>query len=57
MYKVVFALNKLLVGWTVCLKAISLETDQDGGHKSIGKVDKNVSMGEISEEWTSSGIL
>ena len=57
MYKVVFALNKLLVGWTVCLKTISLETDQDGGHKSIGKVDKNVSMGEISEEWTSSGIL
>ena len=41
----------------MCLMTISLETEQDGGHKSIGKVDKNVSMGEISEEWTSSGIL
>ena len=41
----------------MCLKTISLETDQDGGHKPIGKVDKNVSMDEISEKWTSSGIL
>ena len=38
------------------LKTISLETKQDGGHKSIVKVDKNVRTGEKLEKWTSSGI-
>ena len=39
------------------LKTISLENEQDGGRKPIGKFDKNVCMDEISEKWTSSGIL
>ena len=38
------------------LKTISLETKQDGGHKSIVKVDKNVRTGDKLEKWTSSGI-